>query len=203
MKKLAGLRAHSLAFMLVLVSARVGIAEAQTTTNAYAKVIRFQDQVEFFVVDKEHGLLSLHGLGQSFSQLCSGVPFTVDDLDIQLVDSPTSALHLLFTGAEHTVWIYPAPQLPDPNHFGPEDCPILAGLPVLATGKARVVRTDNDVTLDGPGADAFGWTAEGALTGPSGEPLRYGETVRLEVPPSNATLRELKVDVRLVPVAPR
>jgi hypothetical protein len=165
-------------------------------------VIRFQDQMAFFIVDPGSGLMSFHGIDATFAQICSGAPVQFDDFSIQLVISPSGPLHALFTGQEHSVYIYPA--LPLGNHIGPQDCPILAGLPLLASGKARLVRTDNDLTGSGAaGADAFGWSASGNLTDPAGRVLQYSETVRGLLTPGQdfgtAEPKELQTSIRLLP----
>jgi len=164
-----------------------------------AGVVRFNDQVGFFIIDQARGLMSFHGTEQTFAQLCSGVPITIEPLTIQLVQTPVGALHALFSGQEHPVLIYPAPSLPDPNHMGREDCPIIASLPVLASGRARLVRTDNDITVQGPGSDAFGWSATGTLKGASGADVNYNETVRALVIKGADEIRTLQLAIQLLP----
>lgn len=167
-------------------------------------VVRIQDEVGFFIVDPSSGLMSFHGLNLSFAQLCSGAPFTIDPLTIQLIFTPVGMIHALFSGQENNVLIYPAVSLPDPNHAEPSDCPLLAPLPVLASGTTRVIRTDNSLTGAGPGANAFGWTATGTLKDTrTGADVQYSETVRALVVPGAAPgefeIRELKVSIRLSP----
>ena len=145
--------------------------------------------------------MSFHGIDASFAQICSGAPVQFDDFSIQLVTAPSGPIHALFTGQEHSVYIYPA--LPLGNHIGPQDCPILAGLPVLASGKARLVRTDNDLLGSGAGANAFGWSASGNLTDPTGRVIQYSETVRALLTPGQdpaaAEPRDLQTSIRLTP----
>lgn len=169
-----------LSAIVVLLSVASSVCHA-----AGAGVIRFSDQVGFFIVDPAGGLVSFHGTDVSFADICSGAPFEFDPLDIQLVATPAGALHALFQGKEHHVIIYPAANWPDPDQIGPGDCPVLATLPVLASGSARLVRTDNDIELSGQGADAFGWTASGKLTSPTGQEFNYYETVRALVEPAS------------------
>src|SRR5262245_48902284 len=85
----------------------VSVRPAAAAGNG-AGVIRFSDQVAFFIVDSEHDLVSFHGTDLSFAQICSGVPFEFDPMTIQLIDTPTGALHALFSGDEHHVIVYPA-----------------------------------------------------------------------------------------------
>jgi hypothetical protein len=171
---------------------------------AGAGVIRFTDQVAFFIVDDAGGLVSFHGTNISFADICSGVPFEFDPLSIQLIATASGALHALFKGKEHNVIIYPAANWPNPDQIGPGDCPILATLPVLASGPVRLVRTDNDIEVSGRGADAFGWTSSGVLTSPTGQRFSYSETVRALVEPAqkpgDPEFRTLVIDIRLVPI---
>lgn len=163
-----------------------------------AVVVRFQDQMGFFIADPKSGLLSFHGTEATFAEICSGAPFSFDDLDIQMIVNPAGPLHFLFTASDHHVVIYPSTSLPDPNHIGPEDCPILVALPVIASGTARLVRTDNDITVAGPGANAFGWMCNGVLTETAtGLPIQYHEVARALVLPGSSELRELQITIQL------
>ena len=173
---------------------------AGASPGSGAFVVRFQDQIGFFIVDDAAGLMSFHGTDLTFAQICSGGPFAFEDLDIQLVISPTGPLHALFTSPEHHVVIYPTATLPDPHHVGPGDCPILATLPVLASGTARLVRTDNDLTFSGNGANAYGWTSNGTLLqAGTSKALTYSETVRGVILPGTSDPRDLKASIRLAP----
>jgi hypothetical protein len=163
-----------------------------------AVVVRFQDQVGFFIVDEAEGLMSFHGTSLTFAQICAGGGLSFEDLDLQLVATPSGPLHLLFTGDDHPVVVYPIAALPDPHHVGPGDCPILSTLQPIASGRARLVRTDNDLTLSGRGANAFGWTCNGTLTETAtGAPTQYSETVRAVQVPGAADPREIKTAIRL------
>jgi hypothetical protein len=101
----------------------------------------------------------------------------------------------------HTAILYPVANWPDPNQIGPGDCPILATLPVLASGPVRPVRTDNDIALSGRGANAFGWTSSGVLASPTGQRFNYSETIRAQVEPAqkpgDPEFRILVTDIRL------
>jgi len=185
---------------LVYGAQAVSASPAAAAAGNGAGVIRFSDQFAFFIVDSQHELVSFHGTNLSFAQICSGVPFEFDPLTIQLIDSPSGALHALFFGDEHHVVIYPSNGWPNPDHVGPGDCPALAVLPVVASGTAHLVRTDNDIEVSGQGANAFGWTAEGVPFTPSGGKLNYSETVRALVKPGGGDLQPLTVNIRLVPV---
>jgi hypothetical protein len=165
-------------------------------------VIRFQDQVAFFIVDPTSGLMTFHGIDATFAQICAGGPVTFDDFSIQLVASPAGALHALFSAEEHSVYVYPAVALG--HHAGPADCPILAGLTPLASGKARLIRTDNDLLGSGSaGANSTGWSAVGALNGPDGRAYQYSETVRVLLTPGQdfqtAEPIDLQTSIRLIP----
>ena len=163
-----------------------------------AVVVRFQDQVGFFIVDQAQGLMSFHGTSLTFAQICAGGGLSFEDLDIQLVATPSGPLHLLFTGEDHPVVIYPIAALPDPHHVGPGDCPILSTLQPLASGRARLVRTDNDLTLAGKGANAYGWTCNGTLTDTvTGAPKKYSETVRSVLVPGASDPLDVQTTIRL------
>ena len=191
-----GVTAGVLALACIATLSATGTAAA----GSGAQVVRFQDQLGFFIVDEARGLMSFHGTTLTFAQICAGGDLTFQDLDIQLVASPEGPLHLLFTGAEHPVIIYPSTVLPDPHHIGPGDCPILATLQPVASGTARLVRTDNDLTLAGPGANAFGWTSNGTLTASgTGAPLKFSETVRGVITPGATDPREVQTAIRLTP----
>jgi hypothetical protein len=152
-------------------------------------VIRFVDGIGFFVTDFARGLTAFHGSSTTIAETCAGTPPIPDDLDIQLIDSPTGALHALFTASNHHVLIYPA---------SPPGCAHWANLPLLASGQARLFRTDNDLVDGGPGANAFGWQATGELEDQAtGGALRYSEVVRVLVPPSGPCCRELAIAIRL------
>lgn len=138
-------------------------------------VFRFNDQVGFFVTDLTSGLTAFHGTSTLVAEFCSGIPLVPDPLTIQFVASPSGGLHMLFAKAEDHVQIYAA---------SPPGCPFWQSLPLLYSGTVRLVRTDNDLTLEGRGADAFGWMATGTLTDHvHGGTVSYRETVRLVVGP--------------------
>jgi len=156
-------------------------------------ILRIGDEIGFFVTDAERGFTAFHGLGAPLAEICAGAPPALDSFDLQLLFSPTGALHALFVQKAHNVWIYPA---------SPPGCTAWSELPLLASGTARIVRTDNDLTAVGPGANAFGWQATGTLAGPGGERISYAETVRLVVEPhadpgDPAGVEEKVVDIRL------
>jgi len=162
-------------------------------TPGQSGVIRFGDFVGFFVVDPEHGLLSIHSTSTPLAQICTGTPPVVDILDIQLVEA-ASGLHAVFQGDEHNVLIYPV--LDPAATF---DCSVLVNLPLLAAGQVRLIRTDNDLLAGGqPGADAFGWQATGVLTDlQNGGTLHYNEIVRPLVKPFTTEVQELVVNIDL------
>ena len=112
-----------------------------------------------------------------------------DELSIQLFASPDGALQALFTAPDHHVLIYPA---------SPPGCAYWANLPLLASGQARLVRTDNDLVDGGPGANAFGWQATGVLLDrTTAAALQYSEVVRVLVSPTGPCCRELQVAIYL------
>jgi len=180
---------------------RPGHASAQLAPGARAGIIRFQDRVAFFIVDPASGLMSFHGIDTPWSALCSGAPPVFDPFSIQLIDDPAGTLHALIQGQEHTVFIYPARELG--NRIGLEACSFMATLPILASGRARLTRTDNDLTGSlAAGANAYGWSATGSLTKPNGEVVPYHEVVRGLILPGqdpSAPPRDLQTQIRLGP----
>jgi hypothetical protein len=152
-------------------------------------VIRFVDGIGFFVTDYDRGLTAFHGSSTTLAEFCAGAPPVPDPLSVQLISSPSGALHALFTAPAHHVLIYPA---------SPPGCAFWATLPLLASGQAKLIRTDNDLVDAGPGANAFGWQANGVLTDRvTGSAVRYSEVARMLVPPSGACCQELVVAIRL------
>lgn len=193
-------RSRTLRVILILTCCVLSLALSRSA-SAGAFVVRFQDQDGFFIVDQASGLMSFHGTTQTFAQLCAGGGLTFEEVNIQLVATPAGPLHLLFSSPDHPVVIYPIAALPDPNHVGLGDCPILSGIQPIATGRARFQRTDNDYIGTGPGANAFGWTCSGTLTNAAtGAPMQYSETFRAVATPGTVTQpRDVRTSIRLVP----
>jgi hypothetical protein len=60
---------------------------------------------------------------------------------------------------------------------------------------------DNDVAAAGPGADAFGFTIQGIVTGyPGGEPLRVQGEVRSLISPIDGSFQRVTTRLTLTPV---
>jgi len=144
-------------------------------------VFRIQGRLAFFVIDHAKGLMSFHGIDTPWSDLCAGVPPAFDPVDLQFIFTPTGAAEAVFQAAQHTVFIYPEADIG--FTAGPEDCPIMGSLPLLARGPASLIRTDNDFFgSGGPRRNAFGWDAHGVLQDlVSGGELGYTETVRFVI----------------------
>jgi hypothetical protein len=155
-------------------------------------VFRFADFVGFFMTDPEGELTSFHSFSTRIADVCAGTDPVVDLLSIQMIESPSGAVHALFKQSEHYVQIYPA---------SPPGCANWQGLPLLYSGTVKLLRTDNDIVVGGPGANAFGWQAIGQLTDHQhGGIVNYREIVRLVIPPhadpnDPNSVRELVVDI--------
>jgi hypothetical protein len=164
-------------------------------------VIRFTDGMGFFFIDDQSDLMSFHGIQTPFAELCAGSPPVFDPLDIQLIFSPTGTLHAIITAEAHTVFITPAAVFPDPHHIGLADCPILLSLPLLASGQARVIRTDNDIFgSDAPGANSFGLNSTGMLEDMvSGGTVGYVEVFQGLVMPNSDEVNVVKLSITLSP----
>jgi hypothetical protein len=178
-------------------------ASASPGNPGNSGVIRFTDGMGFFFIDYQSGLMSFHGIQTSFAELCAGSPPVFDPLNIQLIFSPTGTLHALISAEAHTVFIYPAATFPDPHHIGLADCPILEGLPLLATGQARVIRTDNDIFgSDAPGADSFGLNSTGMLEDiVNGGTVGYTEIFQGLVQPDSDEVNVVKLSITLSPAS--
>ena len=166
-------------------------------------VIRFADGMGFFFIDYQSGLMSFHGIQTSWADLCAGSPPVFDPWNFQLIFSPTGTLHALIRAEAHTVFIYPASALLNPNHIRLADCPVLLGLPLLATGQARVVRTDNNIFgSNAPGADSFGLNSSGMLEDMvNGGTVAYTEIFRGLVKPNSDEVNVVKLSITLGPAA--
>jgi len=178
-------------------------ASAPPENPGNSGIIRFTDGMGFYFIDYQSGLMSFHGIQTSFAELCVGSPPVFDPLNIQLIFSPTGTLHALISAEAHTVFIYPAATFPDPNHIGLADCSILENLPLLATGQARVIRTDNDIFgSDAPGADSFGLNSTGMLEDiVNGGRVGYTEIFQGLVMPYSDQVNVVKLSITLSPAA--
>lgn len=158
------------------------------TTPGQSGIIRFGETNGFFIVDVARGLMAFHGLDVTLAEFCEGER-NPDVWDWQLDLIPTGAAPWLMTLPDHHVWIYPA---------SPPGCEFWASLPLIASGRTRLMRTDNDLFDAGPGANAFGYSATGVLEdAETGAPLRYLETWRVVTPPSGICCAELVASIKL------
>lgn len=161
-------------------------------------VFRVEGRLAFFVIDPAVGLMSFHGIDTPWSELCAGAPPTFEPVDLQLVFTPAGADAAIFAAESHTVFIYPQADIG--FSAGPEDCPVMAALPVLARGLASLIRTDNDLFgSGGPRENAFGWQSQGVLQDlAAGGAVGYSETVRYAVDQGNpGDIVPLVVAIRL------
>ncbi len=144
-------------------------------TPGASPVIRVEGRNAFFIVDDARGIMSFHGQNVTLAEFCAGER-DFDTMNRQFIEVPSGSVVGLFTSADHHVWIYPA---------APFDCAILPGLSLIASGEARLVRSDNDLLgFGGPGANSFGWTSTGTLSDAvTGAPRHYTETVRALIQP--------------------
>ena len=155
------------------------------STPGNGGVFRVEGSLAFFVTDPAHGLMSFHGITTPWADLCTGTPPAFDPVDLQFIFTPAGAAEGIFQSEHHNVFIYPAVDIG--FSAGPDDCPIMAALPVLAQGPASLIREDNDFFgSGGPRVNAFGWHAHGVLEDlvNIGE-LGYSETVRWVINQAN------------------
>ena len=197
-------------FMLMLApgvgrALALGPVSAPPENPGNSGVIRFTDGMGFFFIDDESGLMSFHGIQTPFAELCAGSPPVFDPLNIQLIFSPTGTLHAIITAEAHTVFITPAAVFPDPHRITLADCPILTSLPLLASGQARVIRTDNDIFgSNAPGADSFGLNSTGMLEDRvNGGTVGYTEIFQALIKPDSDPdeVNVVKLSINLSPTA--
>lgn len=166
----------------------IGTAPAEPGRSG---VFRVEGRLAFFLLDESHGLLSFHGIDTPWADLCTGTPPAFDPVALQFIFTPAGAAEAVFQSRAHTVLLYPAADIG--FTAGPEDCAVMASLPLLARGPASFLRTDNDFFgSGGPRVNAFGWQAHGVLeNAATGGDVGYRETARFVIdqadPPAEIT----------------
>ena len=113
-------------------------------------------------------------LGVDLVEFCGGV-WAPDLVARQITDVPDEANRIVRilhgTDVRTSVW---------PN-FG-FNCPLFTTTTPLATGLSKFVHTDNDVNIffnpDSKNSNAYGWTAHGVLTDPSGAKAPFSAHLR-------------------------
>jgi hypothetical protein len=153
---------------------------AQGGNGSGALITRGTEGVAFLVVDQERGLTTVIGptLAEHTEACTTGqVPERVDFLE---VIRPSGGIHLLERGKDVFVTVWSVATF--------DFCGLLLESPVLATGTAQVVATDNDFNLEdpgaAPGANSFGWRAVGTVITGTGSELHYLAVFREIILPS-------------------
>ena len=140
-------------------------------------VYRFQDWTLLWTTDPQRDLGATHY--QSDDWLSCGGTQGFPLSDVQLVTNPQGAhdaVHQLAKAGDIPVLIYRLSDVPGWSNPAVM-CAFLAD-GWLYRGTHRMVLTDNDLFVDGPGANAFGMSAHGTVEDPSGTPCTYTEQQR-------------------------
>jgi hypothetical protein len=140
--------------------------------QAGATVDRTEAPFTWFLVDAESGM-QVH-FGRDIPSLCAGNGAQLDLLDIKVITNPQEALRQLRQvkgDVKTSVW-----------PIGPNSCAYYNSTTPLATGVSNFRGTDNDVAPfnrpDPKNTNAFGFMANGQLTGPDGGRLIFQATYR-------------------------
>jgi len=124
-------------------------------------IIRSATMFAVFHADNRRGVSAVYGT--DVVQLCLGnVAFDVVSLQEITVPQEAGRFIDLIQGAAVTASVWP---------FTAFDCTLFLNTAPLATGLVDLVNTDNDLLVflrDNTNANAFGFTAQGTLTRPSG-----------------------------------
>lgn len=161
---------------LIAVAAAVTLTactDAPTTpTPEFGAVERSEGPLTVLLVDAESGLQAWHGW--DVVARCQTGDGNLDNLSFQIVTNPQDALRQLRkTHGDVQVSVWP---------IGANSCARYATETPLATGVVNFRGTDNDVSpflRDNPrNTNAFGWMANGFVTGADGSRMRYQATYR-------------------------
>ena len=166
-------------------------------------VVRMADKFLWVAFDPARDLVSVNGLGSidpASSVLCTGTG-SLDVWSIQEVvlelggDNPTVRAMLL--GRENTQHIYRDIVA---FHSAPDICAAVQ-LPRLAQGRGNFRVTTNELLFAGPGAESFGFTAEGILDDlVNGGQVQYNEEQRAVWLPSGAFKGFVVENIQLNPI---
>jgi len=142
-------------------------------------IFRVQGADFFIAVHQEAGVISVHGLRNTFAELCAGLG-ELDLVDIQLKSHAAGEIQALITNGTSSVQVV---------SLVPRTCAALSVAPVLYRGTAWLQNTDNNFTptgTEGQRANSFGWISLGVLDDVvHGGRVRYSEEVRGLVSPSD------------------
>lgn len=125
--------------------------------------------------DPADGLVALGGPPPELG--CIGQGF--EDVPHLVVFTPAGPLKILVEEADQPYRLYAASSVD-------EICDSVSqgNVPVpIVVGTGRIVYTDNDVFVFGPGANTFGGTVTGTVYEPNGEPWRFTATMRFLITP--------------------
>lgn len=154
-------------------------------------VFRTTDGFVFGLPDLQTGLLAWVGLPTDPTQDAgcgNGGNQTLQQVPMQFA-GVYQAVNLLAVAQEINIHVYDISTFED-TCFSP----------FIAAGTVHMVFGDNDVAAAGPGADAFGFTIQGIVTGyPGGEPLRVQGEVRSLISPIDGSFQRVTTRLTLTP----
>jgi hypothetical protein len=135
-------------------------------------VTRTEEPFTWFMVDEASGM-QVH-FGRDIVSLCHGTGAQLDLLDLKVITNPQEALRQLRQvkgDVKTSVW-----------PIGPNSCAYYNSTAPLATGVSNFRGTDNDVAPfnrpDPTNTNAFGFMANGQLTGADGGRMIFSATSR-------------------------
>jgi len=165
------------------------------TSPGSSGIFRVQGADFFIAVHPEAGLISVHGLQNTFAELCAGLG-QLDLVDIQVKPQSAGEIQALITTGESSVQIVP---------LVPATCAALSAAPVLYRGTAWLQNTDNNFTptgTEGQRANSFGWISLGVMDDlVHGTQVRYSEEVRGLISPADG-FAVIVSRLELMPYAP-
>ncbi len=166
---------------------------AAAQANSGAVVVRLQTQGAFGLIDFDRQVFALHSSDDS-----RGGCQTVTEVrtgEVQLVFTPSGAVHQLTQGEESFVTVY------DLSGGPTIDCDFLNGATgrMIAEGAAAFVWRDNDLFVTGSGAHVYGVHSSGRLNNLlDGGLLGYHANFRWQTTPSGSS-GALVRDIKLTP----
>jgi hypothetical protein len=136
-------------------------------------VFRFKDVFGVFYADPVRGLSAIHG--GNVVEFCNtgGTAFQLVDIQHVLPPQEQGRIIELLKGKDLETTVWP---------FVNFDCGLFTTITPLATGVVDLVNTDNDLLVflrDTRNVNAYGFTAQGRLTRPSGAKASFNSVMKV------------------------